>query len=328
MPEACQAFVTTAEPEENVPQYSQSGSRDIPPNQNLPVATLGPMTSHPMATTTVRMATDRDQMTTNSSRQEQTRELPGRSDLVASQSVTQPMTPKTPDILNTILSLFSREKEEKTDMACRLKIKKEKVKELKQRKDEVEGFLTEKKEKISRMEEEANKVQGELDVQKKRLRDSEEDLKQKESNMSRLRDDVSHKETELKREKEEKKEKQEQMSVLEDQLKHAKSDLEKERGVKDSAKKELEEASNRIEALQTDVEKANRDVKVTCEEREKIERVLEWTEDDLDEEKDEVKELTRMLTRQREILTTYRCILVFLIAILAGLLLHNVGVFQ
>ena len=74
--------------------------------------------------------------------------------------MTHLMTPKTPDILNTILSLFSQEK---TDMARRLQMKKDKVKELKLRKGEVEGFLTEK-EKIARMEEEASKMQSELDV--------------------------------------------------------------------------------------------------------------------------------------------------------------------
>ena len=49
---------------------------------------------------------------------------------------------------------------------------------------------------------------------------------------------------------------------------------------------------------------------------------------ELDDEKHAVDELNRKLTKQNKCMTVWICIGVFLLAIAAGLILHNIGLLQ
>ena len=252
------------------------------------------------------------------------------SDLVTSGSAIAPIphSQSSTNIVDKFLNLLKREKDEKDDMAHNLEKKKEKIKVLNERRATVEGYLFEKERKIERLEGEAKQMQFALDEERKKRQESEKALKRNERRVECLQDDVYQKETQLKQEKEEKHEKCEKVTELEEQLMLAHTELGKEKEAKDSTKHELDQASKRVTTLQKDVEKANKEVSITEEEKKKIERVLEWMKGDLEDEKEEVKQLNCILVRQKEIMTTYRSIMVFLIVILAALLLCKMGILQ
>lgn len=323
-------FATNVQPEHNV-DGEQSDSRHVPARRH--VETVGEESQKKKLT--VDPGGVAELMRCNSTSEQERSNGQRSSDMVTSRPRSEsnlspgPLSQKSfVEMLSSTLSLLTREKDEKTDMGCSLQKKKEKLQELKARKEKVEGFLTEKEEKISRLEGEARRMQSGLDEERTKREESQDALGKNERKIKWLEDDVYQKQRELEQEKEEKHEKCEELTELEKQLQQAHIELEREKLAKDGTMEELGQASKRIEALQKDVAKANNEVEITLEEREKVRRVLAWTEGDLQEEKDEVNELNSMLKRQKEVMTTYRTIMVFLFAILTGLALYSMGILQ
>ena len=64
----------------------------------------------------------------------------------------------------------------------------------------------------------------------------------------------------------------------------------------------------------------------THSENERLKEMLEWAEEDLVQEQEEVEDLKEMMRRKKEILTTYRFVTVLLFACMIGLILQNMGV--
>ena len=334
MSKPCRVFPTDALPEGSV--ESQSNSRDVPTQQADGIEPVG---TEGRQRTSLRLGVGgRENFIRCDSASEQEQHDGRRSSRMVTnsgahgeQNSAEPSSsgstsPKLLDLLSSSFSLLHREKKEKSDIACSLEKKKIKLKELKARKERVEGFLVEKEEKLSRYEEEARKMQSELDGERAKQQESQDGLEKKEKKIKWLEDNIYQKETELKREKEEKLLKCERLTELETELQQTHDDLDKEKKAKEDTVKELTHASRRIETLEKDIEKANSEVRVTGEEREKVKSVLKWTEQDLEEEKEVVSELHCTLLRQKEIMTTYRSIMIFLMAILVGLLLYSMGI--
>jgi hypothetical protein len=303
----CKPFTTDA----------QSGQAVV--GEQLIVDHDGPV-KHPVETVGTRTAVQ----VSGTSKQEESQSHES-SDMVASGPVIAPSPPShSHKLLDKVLDLFKREKDEKSGMAANLEKKKEKMKVLKERKDKVEGYLSDKEKKIERLESEAKQMQLELDEERMKRKN----LDKKEKRLKRLEDDVFQKETQLRQEKEEKHEKCERVTELEEQLRQAHAELEKEKDAKEDTKRELAQASERVRALQKDVKKASSEVGITEEEKKKIECVLEWMRRDLEEGKEEVEQLNCMLARQKEVMITYCSIMILLLAILAGLVLYNIGILQ
>ena len=303
---SCKPFTTDTQPE-----HAVSVDHDGPVKRS--VETVGVVTR-----TAVQVS--------GTSKQEESQISHESSDMVASGPViaTSPRSDSSHKLLDKVLDLFKREKDEKTGMATNLEKKREKMKVLKERKDTVEGYLSDKEKKIERLESGAKQMQLELDEERMKRKN----LEKKEKRLKRLEDDVFQKETQLRQEKEEKHEKCERVTELEEQLRQAHAELEKEKDAKEDTKRELAQASERVRALQKDVKKANNEVGITEEEKKKIECVLDWMRRDLEEGKEEVEQLNCMLARQKEVMITYCSIMILLLAILAGLVLYNIGILQ
>ena len=335
MSKPCRVFPSDARPDWSV--ESQSNSRNIPTQQSDGVEPVG--TEGGQMTLRLGVGGKESFVRCDSAGEQEQHDGQRSSHMVTNsgahgtqnsveRSNSGSKSPKLLDMLNSSFSLLHHEKNEKLDISRSLEKKKRKVKELKERKERVEGFLVEKEEKLMRYEQEARKMQLELDGERAKQQESQDGLEKKEKKIKWLKDNIYQKETELKREKEEKQLKCERLTELESELQQTHDDLEREKKAKEDTVKELTHASRRIETLEKDVEKANSEVEVTCKEREKVKSVLKWTEEDLEEEKEVVSELHGTLLRQREIMTTYRSIMIFLIAILVGLLLYSMGILQ
>ena len=164
--------------------------------------------------------------------------------------------------------------------------KKGKIKELKERQTELQGYLTENNKKIEQQKNEAEQTKSKL----------QETLENANQKINQLEDDVFQKDRELQQEKDDKNETCEQ---LREQLEQAHTELEE---AKSESERNLVEAQ--IQCLQDVVDRANSEA---CLERSKINDVLEWTEKDLVKEQDE---LQTILERQKKY--TICTILVFI----------------
>ena len=201
----------------------------------------------------------------------------GQSDIVTTQpslatnGSSDSSSNKIVDILDKVTSLLlSREAD--------MQRKKEKVKVLKERKEEVEGYLTEKNSKIEKMEAEAHTMEVRFAEEKWRRERAQEDLADRENKIKQLQENIYQMDMQLKEEKDNKEEK---CAQLQEQLGKAQTSLRSETAGKEKAEAKLEEANKRLKGSQEDVDKVNYEVKTTQKEREKIEHVLEWTQKDL-----------------------------------------------
>ena len=192
--------------------------------------------------------------------------------------------------------------------------KKMKVNDLKQRQEEVEGFMSAKEDKIKQLDKEAKEMATELEQEQESKVTAEGDLKEKQQKIKDLEKYIEQRDKELQQERDDKKE-------TCAKLKQAQADLEAEKISKANSERRLSSALSRIQHLQEDVDRAEKGVETTREERLKIETVLGWTEKDVTEEEDE---LNLMLQRQQKY--TINTILAFVsfIIIIIALLVHFV----
>ena len=210
---------------------------------------------------------------------------------------------KIVDVLHQVTSLLTARE---TD----LKKKNEKLKVLKERKENVEGYLTEKDDKITRLEEAAHAMEMKLAEEKWRRERAQSTLAEKENKIKQLQDYVYQKDREL---QEEKDDKQEKCGQLRDQLEQAQANLKLETAAKEKVEAELEEANKNFQNHQEDVVKAMDVVKTEKSERKNIVHVLEWTDEDLKAE----------IERERHLGTRYTILILLTIAfVLFGILVE------
>lgn len=193
--------------------------------------------------------------------------------------------------------------------------KKEKVKELKCRKKTLESYLIEKDTKIGRLEADMQNMQISLYQEKMKQKEAQKILEEKEDKITELQGTVDKRELELQEEKENKKEKCEQLEQVETSLTSATA-------AKEIAEAQLTGLSETLDSLQCQVDRAEREVEISRKEREKIIRVLEWTDDDLVEEEDELKEISELLVKRRIWIKYTILIFLFITVILAGALIE------
>ena len=221
---------------------------------------------------------------------------PGKlpSDLVTSNSApsagAQPASdpPPPPSLMHSLLGSIPTlttllEKRESTleKQDAVVAAKKDKIKELKDRQKTVEGYLSDKEGKIQRMTGEAKQMETKLQEVKEKQEKAQEDLRNKQQRIEQLEGYVYQKDMELQQEKDDK---HETCQQLREQLKQAHADLEEEKTAEQKSEKRLSTGSKRMVHLQEDMEKANREVEITRREQEKIKTVLEWMQDDVNEE--------------------------------------------
>ena len=238
------------------------------------------------------------------------------SDMVASQATNGASNSKLVDTFHMMASLLSKKD-------ANLEKKKEKVKELKGRKEQVEGYLTEKEKKIERLEQETHDMRLKLAEGEWRCEKAQKVLEEKENKIAQLQDYVFQKDREL---QEEKDEKQEKCGQLRDQLEQAQADLKLETAAKEKAeaKAKLAAVNERLKDLQEDVNKAAHDVTVTKEEYEKVKHVLQWTNDDLVEEEDELKTIIEWQRKRNTGIIYTILVLLSMTVVLAAVLLEVV----
>ena len=119
-----------------------------------------------------------------------------------------------------------------------------------------------------------------------------------------------------------KEDQQENLAQLRDKLEKSQRELESE---KTSKEEKLSRATKRIEHLQNDVEKAQKELNTTRMEQEKIENVLKWMEEDLNEERKEEDTLLKCkIQKYRKLTRAYRCMLLIVILVLFCLVLSRI----
>ena len=248
---------------------------------------------------------------------------------------TPPMSPSTPppyskvfDVLkksmDNLTLMMTHQREDKKLADSRLDKKKEKIRDLKGRKTEVEGYLSDKEKKIERLEQEATEMQSKLEKEQMKREEAQDDLMKKANKIESHQGFIMQKDMELREMMEDRQDKCDKLVKLEEELKKANAALDTEKAAKADTEQQLHEYSERFDDIQRGVKKAEDDVQTTREEKEKIKTVLKWTDEDLEEEQqeeDKIVELKCKLEHQKQLIKTYRRVIVFLAFLLLGLLL-------
>lgn len=211
-------------------------------------------------------------------------------------------------------------------------VKKDNIRKLMERIEEYEREWKSNMQKVSDLEKEICHYREELEEKKKQLCDDEIKLESKERKISQLQDDIYQREMELKQKQSEgehaEQQHQETVIALEEELKNAKSDMECAVKEKNDAEEKYKEAYQTITNLQEKLESTEGKV-IECRDKNiQLKSKLELAEDILKKEKQEVENLVQIVRRHKDVLVTYRFILVLVFACIAGVWLQKMGVFQ
>ena len=182
----------------------------------------------------------------------------GQSDMVTTQPYlatngsSDSSSNKIVDVLHKVTSLLSTREAE-------IQRKKGKVKVLKGRKEELEGYLNEKKSKIKKLEDEAHTMEVKLAEEKWRRVKAQEYLADRENKIKRLQENIYQMDMQLKDEKDNK---QEKCAELREHLEQAQASLRSETAAKEKAEAKLGETNNQLRGSQEDVDKAAYEVMI------------------------------------------------------------------
>ena len=224
-----------------------------------------------------------------------------------------------PSHIDKLMLLLMREKDEKLEMQAAFQRKSEKLAQLEGRQGQVSTYLKEKKEKVIRQDDEVKQLLSRLDEEIKEKDKVQQELEEKKQKITHLEDSNYQRDMELRQVKEDH---QENLA----QLKELEKCLETEKVTKE---KKLSRATKRIQHLQQAVEKAQKEVDTTRNEQSRIENVLKWMQEDLEEEKHEEDTLLKCkLQEYRKLIKVYRYMLLFVILVLFCLVLSRIVPFS
>ena len=252
---------------------------------------------------------------------------PHRQDLCQNLSPVQNTLSRQLGLLREAMVLTSEEPDVQV-------VKRENIRKLMDRIEECEREWKSNMQKISDLKQDICQYQEELKKLKKQLCDDEIKLETKERKISQLQDDIYQKEMKLKQKQSDVEDllataeqlRQERVTELEMELNNARSDMQSAVKEKNDMEKQFKEVYQLITNLKTELKSAKREVTECKEKNVRLKLKLEVAEDFLNKEKQEVENLLQVVRRHKDILVTYRFILVLIITCIAGILLQNMGV--
>ena len=201
--------------------------------------------------------------------------------------------------IDHLMLFLMREKDEKLQMQAAAQ---KKIAQLEGRQGQVSTYLKEKKEKVERQDGEVHELIRRMDEERREKDQVQRELEEKKRKIAHLEDSNYQRDMELKQVKEDQ---QENLDQLREELK--------------KSQKELEGEKAKEEKLQKDVEEARKELDTTRSEQKRIENVLKWMEDDLEEEQqneDDTLVLRCKLQKYRKLTRAYRYTLIFVILVL------------
>ena len=220
--------------------------------------------------------------------------------------------------IDHLMLFLMREKDEKLQMQVAAQ---KKIAQLEGRQGQVSTYLKEKKEKVERQDGEVHELIRRMDEERREKDQVQRELEEKKRKIAHLEDSNYQRDMELKQVKEDQ---QENLDQLREELKKSQKELEGEKATKEE---KLFRATKRIKHLQKDVEEARKELDTTRSEQKRIENVLKWMEDDLEEEQQNEEDtlvLRCKLQKYRKLTRGYRYTLIFVILVLFCLVLSRV----
>ena len=211
--------------------------------------------------------------------------------------------------IDHLMLFLMREKDEKLQMQAAAQ---KKIAQLEGRQGQVSTYLKEKKEKVERQDGEVHELIRRMDEERREKDQVQRELEEKKRKIAHLEDSNYQRDMELKQVKEDQ---QENLDQLREELKKSQKELEGEK----AKEEKLSRATKRINHLQKDVEEARKELDTTRSEQKRIENVLKWMEDDLEEEQqneDDTLVLRCKLQKYRKLTRAYRYTLIFVILVL------------
>ena len=189
----------------------------------------------------------------------------------------------------------------------KLEKKRAKVSELKERQKELEGYLDENKVKMERLEEDIHDMKVKYET-------AQQTVMEKEQKIEQLQDHVYQKDRELQEEKDEKQEKCEE-------LERAQASLRREITAKEEAESKLEKAFEIVKAQQNLYRQLQH-------EDPRFRLVLQWTNNDLKEENDEIEEVLERQKIVKWFLLSIIAVIVVVGATIIHIVMHRCDVYS